>query len=150
MNGIKVENHLSFGKISFFIKSCSTDNLPGPVINKLIEHINKSKSISYPPTNPFDDLINIVVNPINITKNIADILVRIPTSKQMPPVNSTILTGSASCGGIPISDRKPIGPPMSCNFKILCAMKTIPTINLNGKGPNFEKSGTKYCIVAHI
>lgn len=79
-----------------------------------------------------------VVPAISITNNIADILVRIPKIKQNPPINSSNVTGKANSGGMAMLERNPAVPERSCNLIRLCAMKTIPTIILIGKGPNLE------------
>lgn len=137
-NGNKKNYILILGKISRLIKSYSIENLPGPESRILIEHINKIRSISYPPTNPFENLMIRIVHVINIVNNIADILVRIPKIKQNPPINSSNATRRANSGGIFMLTRNPVVPEMSCNLIILCVMKTIPTIILIGKGLNFE------------
>src|SRR5215211_2702507 len=72
---------LPFGINSRFNKSRSIDTLPGPVNRRLIEIAINSRSNSYPPAKPLDNLTLSIAPIISIIKRPAVILVNIPTRR---------------------------------------------------------------------
>jgi hypothetical protein len=92
---------LPFGNISLFNTSHSTEILPGPVSNSVIDIAINNKSSSYSPTNPFANLATSVEPIISIIKKIAAILVRTPKSNANPPITSSNPINIASSGSNP-------------------------------------------------
>ena len=81
------------------------DTLPGPITIIDSTAASITKSHSQPPwdtKNPFSHLMWKIA-PSKITENITPvILVKIPTIRDIPPMNSANAMGSCISGGIPI------------------------------------------------
>jgi hypothetical protein len=112
------------------------DIRPGPVIKRLIQMAIISKSSSYPPTNPFDNLTCNVLPIISRTTKPAAILVKIPNKIANPPITSSKAIRTARHGGNPILAKKSSVPGISETFGRPCRTSEIPTRILIGSGPN--------------
>ena len=87
--------------------SYSIEIRPGPVIKRLIQMAIISKSNSYPPTNPFDNLTCNVLPIISKTTKPAAILVKIPNKIAKPPATSSKAIKTARSGAILSWQRNP-------------------------------------------